>query len=102
MLLTIGAYNLPSLLPPSSLGLSPLELSLVKLLLSACTLLLGTFITLFLVARAYQAQVKQHVLELQDQHQHYQSLASLEKERNRNFNKKLDYPSLGGEGSWMD
>ena len=55
ILLSVVAYNLPSLLPESVLAIQPLTLFLVKLLLSISTLLLGSLVTLALVVRAYNA-----------------------------------------------
>lgn len=77
------------------------ELALLQILTTTLVLLIGSLLILVSVVRAHNEQAKQHTLELQKQRQHFESLASAEKERNSNFNKKLEYPNLGGEGSWM-
>lgn len=58
--LAVAAYNLPSLLPLSWQTTEPLTLFLVKLLLLVSTLLLGAFITLLLVVRAYNHLAKEN------------------------------------------
>src|SRR5687768_13408955 len=86
--LTLGliplAYNAPSLLPPAWLPNSPEQIFLIRLLLS------GTFITLVLVVRAYNALVKSHATEIEAINAKHKTKINLED--SPRFNKKINYP----------
>lgn len=59
-----AAYNFPSILPPTYLPTSQEQVFLIRLLLSALLAFLGTFVTLFLVVRAYNELIKKHEKEI--------------------------------------
>ena len=65
LIATPSVYNVPSLLPLTWLPNSPEQIFLIRLLLSVSTLLLGSWIVLLLVVRAFHNLASQHVVEIE-------------------------------------
>jgi hypothetical protein len=68
--------------------MQPLTLFLVKLCLSISTLWLGTFITLILVIRAYNAKAKSHAAEIE-------AIRNADKNAEDFMAQQINYPQNG-------
>lgn len=91
ILLSAAAYNLPSLLPESVLTMQPLTLFLLKLLLSATTLLLGSLVVLILVVRDCHEQSKIHAAEIEFEKNKHKTKISLGNSRRFNEQSGTDH-----------